>query len=142
MMNYQFPQWLTADIIIPDVIMKDFSLRVWPSEDFRSTNVDFIPKDALALIPPEDREKFIGVYLAFSTWALRELRLGEILMETFPLEYSERGCAQLSDLLWREEQKRVEGGKVPLKQVLLACLGCAPPILVPGELRFLLQGGV
>ncbi len=74
-MSKFFPQWITADAILRDMIAP--KLGGYFSSDGSNVICSLLPNDAIYLVPPEDRERFSEIVGDFSAWAAEALDLEE-----------------------------------------------------------------
>lgn len=66
-MNSIYPHWLTAHIIIPNLVDKHFDVLI-TGNTTGSCSISFLGEDAVYMVPPEDQEAFNGQYTEFARW--------------------------------------------------------------------------
>ena len=133
--NEIFPQWLTADIIIPKSILNKFAIRIWPIDDYAGVVMGFLPYEVFACVPIEYTEKFEEIYYTFSMWAFDKLNTQNIFQDFINTPNTDQSRFLLEDRLRIEEIRLLDNKGISLKTILSACLGCKSAIYIPKELR-------
>jgi hypothetical protein len=70
-MSKNFPHWLTADIILPQLVERYCRLAIESNEN--DVNIGLLDPEIIWLVPPEDREKFQQIYIEFASLMMQLL---------------------------------------------------------------------
>lgn len=77
-MSVNFPNWITADIMIPEYVDRYFRVRVKPSEvDPTAIEVEWFDKRIWISVPPEDRDKLQSLSNEFIDRFIADYKLQE-----------------------------------------------------------------
>lgn len=80
MLNTEFPKWLTANAILKHIAHKYLGVYVELNEKYCSViNISFIPlNEVIAMVPPEDKTRFLVLNDKFTRWAAEALKISNI----------------------------------------------------------------
>jgi hypothetical protein len=130
-MNVYFPKWLTADIIIDEILN---SLRAYVTRQFT-----FIPPEKFYMVPEEDRELFVEIYNVFANWANKRLAIDLIIQNYYYQPITEANLCSLQYDIERVIQEYNNTNRIEMKRLLAASLGAEPAFILPKELLNKLQ---
>lgn len=134
-MNAYFPKWHTASTIIIDDIINKFGVYVKRNEEDESVlQITFIPPEIFYAVPEEDRELFVEIYNVFANWVYETLAIDEIFQKHHGRPITNESLYSLQHDIERAIHEFNNMNYIEMQEVLAACLGERPTLILPIEL--------
>lgn len=139
-MNVYFPKWITADVIINNIIINSLGAYVTrDEEDISALQFSFIPPEKFYIVPEKDRELFVEIYNVFANWASEKMAINLIFQKYCGQPITEANLCSLQNDISRAIQEFDYTNRIEMKQLLAASLGAETALILPDELLNKLQ---
>lgn len=118
-MSVNFPNWITADIMIPEFVERFFSIKVSASKvDPTQVNVEWFDDNSWLSVPPEDRRKMAMMSSEFIGHFIEDYKLLERANGFLYTPNDEVGWARLEGVISIELLRYENDNGISFKKAL------------------------